>query len=208
VLTGQRAQHRTEDPDGALLAEAYRAGRDEQRAAVRQALAGADDLDLVRVVAGAGRDAVATVTPAEVSYLADELAGRQDWPRLWQLALDLPLAGAVIAASRFGDSWQPDDDAGQVLLRKLATTEGGHIDPGLTAELIGRPLALLTPADLTTVASLLLAQPSGPLELLAACLEYRFGNEIALREQVPVTPGSADDVAVTPSPAPQLPAEA
>jgi hypothetical protein len=245
VLTGQRAQHRTEDPDGALLAAAYRAARQEQRAAVRQALAGADDLDLVRVIAGAGRDAMAAVTAEEASYLAGQLAGQRDWAGLWQLALGLPLADAVTAASRIGDGWQPGDPAGQALLQQLATADarqitlaisgGGRVadrhprtgtrssdsprggtqsrrpPPGwlhAAEELLRRPLALLTPADLDTVAGLLPEWPTRPLELLADCLEYRFGTEIALEAQMPITPGSTDDVAISPSPVPRPPAQA
>jgi len=99
VLTGQRAQHRAEDPDGSLLAEAYREAREEQRAAVRQALAGADDLDLVRVIAGAGRGAVAAVTPWEASYLGGQFAVRRDWAGLLQFALGLPLAAAATGSA-------------------------------------------------------------------------------------------------------------
>lgn len=156
-----------------------------------------------------------------------------------RLALGLPLAGAVTAASRIGDGWQPGDEAGQALLRQLATADARQITLAITdggpeadrhapaagrstdppgesahsrrpppgwpyaaAELLRRPLALLTRADLGTVASLLLAQPSRPLELLAACLQYRFGSEIALGAQAPVTPGSPDDVAISSNPAP------
>jgi hypothetical protein len=212
VLTGQRAQHRADDPDGSLLAEAYRKAHEEQRAAVRQALAGADDLDLVRVIAGAGRGAVAAVTPEEASYLAGQFAARADWAGLLQFALGLPLASAVTATSVLGEGWQPGDSAGRVLLQQLATADAQEItlaiadgdltaDGNTTAELLRRPLALLTPADLDTVASLLLTQPSRPLELLAACLQYRFGSEITLGMRVPLTPGSADDVAVSPGPA-------
>ena len=95
---------------------------------MRQALAGADDLDLVRVVAAAGRDAVATITPDEASYLA----GRRDWAGLWQLALSLPLADAVTAASLISDGWQPDDHAGQALLQQLATADAGQITLTIT----------------------------------------------------------------------------
>ena len=197
MLTGQQAQHRAQDPNGALLATAYPGGRDEQRVALRQALAGADDLDLVRVVAGAGRDAVTTVTADEADYLARELARRRDWAWLWQLALDLPLAGAITAASRFGDGWQPADEDGRALLRRLAT--GSARDPAdpAAARLILCPLALMTPTDLTAVTEVLRRQPSDSLELLAACLEYRFGGEIALGDaQQPSTRARPDDVAL------------
>jgi len=221
VLTGQQVQHRTEDPDGTLLAAAYRAAREDERDAVRQALAGADDLDLVRVVAGAGRDTAPTVTHEEARYLAWQLAGRRDWAGLWQLALDLPVAGAVFAGSNIGDGWQPADDAARALLQRLAGADWWQISefsadsrqnpqarPAAAVELIRRPLALMTPADLAAVTKLLRTHSSKPLELLAACLEYRFGSEIALGAQGPVAPGRPDDVGVSPSPEPQPPAPA
>src|SRR5262249_32495320 len=52
VLTGQQAQHRAADPDGSLLAAGYQASSKASQAAVRESLAGAGDLDLVRIVAG------------------------------------------------------------------------------------------------------------------------------------------------------------
>ena len=136
------AQHQAEDPDGSLLAEAYRAAREQQRAAVRQAL-------------------------------------------LRQLATG---------------------DAQQIT---LATADGDLTAArNTTAELLRHPLGLLTLTDFNTVASLLLTQPSKPLELLAACLDYRFGSEIAFGEQVPVTPGSPDDIAISPGLARQPHAQA
>ena len=66
---------------------------------MRQALAGADDLDLVRAIAGAGRGAVAAVTPWEASYLGGQFAVRRDWAGLLQFALGLPLAAAATGSA-------------------------------------------------------------------------------------------------------------
>jgi hypothetical protein len=74
--------------------------------------------------AGAG-----TATQAERAYLTAELARRQDWPRLWRLALDLPLAETIAAARQLPARWQPPDENGRRLLTRLAAAD----DIALTA---------------------------------------------------------------------------
>lgn len=121
VLTGQHTQHRAADPDGSQLAAAYRAADEPTRAAVREELAGAGDLDLVRVVAGGpGPGRRPALTADESGYLVGQLAARRDWAGLWRLAPGLPLAEAVAAVARFGDGWQPAGDRGRALFRRLA----------------------------------------------------------------------------------------
>jgi hypothetical protein len=128
VLTGRHAQHRAADPDGSLLAAAYRAADEPTRAAVREELAGAGDLDLVRVVAGGpGPGRRPALTADESGYLVGQLAGRRDWAGLWRLAPGLPLAEAVAAVARFGDGWQPADDRGRALFRRLARMSPAEI---------------------------------------------------------------------------------
>lgn len=118
VLTGQHVEHRAADPDGTALAAAYRAAGEPTRAALRQAMmAGTGGLDLVRVIATRGGDSAHAVpeTEAECQYLISELARNRDWPRLWLLALDLPLADAVTAARRLPAGWCPSDESGRLL---------------------------------------------------------------------------------------------
>ena len=124
LLTGQPDQHRAADPDGSLLAAAYQAAADPARAALRGALAETGDLDLVhRVVSVASRSEQATsLADTERQYLTDQLASRGDWERLWRLARDLPLAGAVSAVSRIGGGWRPADEAQVHLFALLART--------------------------------------------------------------------------------------
>jgi hypothetical protein len=126
VLTSQAAQQRAADPDGALLAAGYRAAGLRVRAALRSALAGAGDLDLVRVIAGGGgpRELAAD----ERDYLVGQLAGRRDWPSLWRATQRLPLAEAAATAGRFGDGWRPGDgEGGQELFGLLAAADPGII---------------------------------------------------------------------------------
>ena len=79
------------------------------RAALREAIAGSGDLDLVHVVAAAGRPGrFAELTGDERQYLITQLAARGEWGLLWQFVLDLPLAEAVTAVRRFGVGWRPD----------------------------------------------------------------------------------------------------
>lgn len=118
-LTGQDAQRRAMDPDGRLLAAAYHAASQSAQAAVREAISGSGDLDLVRVIAGQ-RDRGAPLTADERPYLAGQLAGRRDWPGLWRLIQDFPLAEAVAATRVFPGGWRPADEAEQRLLGLLA----------------------------------------------------------------------------------------
>jgi hypothetical protein len=106
ALTGQPEQQRALDPDAALLATAYQAADPRTQAALREALAGAGDLDIVRVVARAGSQA-ADMTVTEREYLAGQLADRRDWAALWRLAQDLPPVDAVAAVHQIDERWRP-----------------------------------------------------------------------------------------------------
>lgn len=64
LLAGQTEQHRALDPDGSLLADAYRAASAESRGALRQAMVASGDVDMVRVAVGDRRDRGA-VLPGE-----------------------------------------------------------------------------------------------------------------------------------------------
>ena len=56
---------------------------------------------------------------ASASVVAELSRGR-DWPRLWRLALDLPLAEAVAAVALIDRRWRPADEPGRELLSRLA----------------------------------------------------------------------------------------
>jgi hypothetical protein len=137
VLTGQQAQHRAADPDGSLLAAGYRAGTKAIQAAVREALAGTGHLDLVRIVAGApGQDRRPAISAEESAYLVSQLRARGDWAALWRLAQDLSVQPAVTAVAGFPRGWQPADEAGQALFRRLRR---------VTPDQIARARATLAP---------------------------------------------------------------
>ncbi|MDQ1042481.1 hypothetical protein [Streptomyces sp. V4I2] len=99
TLIGQHAQRQALDPDGSLLALAYRATRPQIRERLRTALATAGDSTAIRVViTGDRRDRLATLSYDEADYLSRQLAHHHDWDELRRLATDLPLAAAATAA--------------------------------------------------------------------------------------------------------------
>jgi hypothetical protein len=133
LLSGQPAQRRAADPDGSVLAVAYRAADEPLRAAVREAVAGDGGLDLIRAVAASSGDDL-PAAEAERTYLAAELARSRDWPRLWRLTLDLPLAEAVAAAQRLSPDWQPADEPDRRLRTRLAGADPAAIATLAAAE--------------------------------------------------------------------------
>lgn len=133
VLTGQTARYRAADPDGSRLAAGYQGAGEPTRAMLRQVMADDSGLHLPHVLAAPPPTCTAALTAGEGRYLADHLAARRDWPALWQLARDLPLAEAVAAERLFGDGWQPDGDRSRALFGLLATADPGAVASALTA---------------------------------------------------------------------------
>ncbi|MFI0485635.1 hypothetical protein [Actinomadura sp. 9N215] len=99
TLIGQDAQRQAMDPDGSLLALAYRAAATDVRERLRAATASEGDADMVRVlITGERRDRIAQISGTELDYLGRHLAEHDRWDELRRLALDLPLAEAAQAA--------------------------------------------------------------------------------------------------------------
>lgn len=99
TLIGQSAQRQALDPDGSLLALAYRAATPALRERLRTLMAGEGDTDVIRVVVtGEQRDRIAEMSYDELDYLGHHLAERRNWAELRRLARDLPLAKAAAAA--------------------------------------------------------------------------------------------------------------
>ncbi|MFG2027753.1 hypothetical protein [Streptomyces sp. NPDC048825] len=99
ALIGQSAQSRALDPDGSLLALAYRAAPADMRERLRTVMAADGDTDVIRVVVtGDQRDRIAEMSYAELDYLGRHLAERHSWEELRRLARDLPLAEAAAVA--------------------------------------------------------------------------------------------------------------
>ncbi|WP_049580925.1 hypothetical protein, partial [Streptomyces sp. SBT349] len=99
ALIGQDGQRLALDPEGALLALAYRAAGPEVRERLRGVLAAGGDTEVIRVVvAGERRDRVTELSRGELDYLGRHLAEGGRWDELRRLATDLPLAEAAAAA--------------------------------------------------------------------------------------------------------------
>jgi hypothetical protein len=115
ALVGHDAQRQALDPDGALLALAYRAAVPEVRERLRAVIARAGDADVIRVVVtGDQRDRVAEMSYDELDYLGHRLAEHRRWAELRRLALDLPLAAAM-ATARLVPAEQRTGEAGALL---------------------------------------------------------------------------------------------
>jgi hypothetical protein len=156
LLSGQAAQLRAADPDGALIALAYAGAGGDERARLRTAMAEAGDLDLVRVVTRGGllqrtRAMAHEVTADEVNYLTAHLAQRKDWPGLWSLARDLPLTEAIAATRRLEAGWRPASEPDLELFGLLARADPGQIagsgralqdHPAESIEVPGKPIAV------------------------------------------------------------------
>jgi len=132
VLTGQTAHYWAADPDGSRLAAGYQGAGEPTRAMLRQVMADDSDLDLPYILAAHAPDGTAALTAEEGRYLVDHLAGRRDWPALWQLARGLPLAEAVAATRLFSDGWRPDDDRSRALFGLLAEADPDAVASALS----------------------------------------------------------------------------
>ena len=133
VLTSQAARYWAADPDGSRLAAGYQGAGEPTRAMLRQAMADDRDLGLPYILSAHPPDRAAALTAEGGRYLADHLADRRDWPALWQLARDLPLAEAVAAMRLFGDGWRPDGDRSRALFGLLAEADPGAVARALSA---------------------------------------------------------------------------
>ena len=110
LMTGQTERYRELDPDGTLLAAAYRDPDARIRGALREAVVATGEPGLVRGLSAVGeRDPQARVTANERDQVAAALAGREDWAGTWRLATALPLADAMPLARSLAGRWSPGD---------------------------------------------------------------------------------------------------
>ncbi|MDF5757051.1 hypothetical protein [Spongiactinospora sp. TRM90649] len=115
LLTGAPERYQEVDPDGSLLATGYARTRGPLRARLREAMLGAQGLDLVRAMTGERRG---RLTPDERAYLVRELAISGSWAELWRLLPVLPFDEALAAVRRIRD-WRPDDEREAALFDRL-----------------------------------------------------------------------------------------
>jgi hypothetical protein len=192
ALTGQREQRRALDPDGALLAAVYQAADREARAALRQALATDGDLDVVRVVAGAGASSrAADMTQDERQYLIGQLSGRRDWAGLWELAQDLPLLDAIAAVRMIDAGWRPGRQRDHDLFALLTRCDQNSMRSSLEALRAVRAFRIEVPgrvvAGALSAEGQLLAVTTRRTRTKGAISVYRLADgELLTRHQIPV----------------------
>jgi hypothetical protein len=127
VLIGQEAQRQALDPDGSLLALAYRAAAPEVRQRLRALMAAEGDTEVIRVVVtGDQRDRIAEMSSDELDYLGHHLAEHHRWDELRRLARDLPIAEAV-AVVRLLPPRERTGDGSHAGLPRLAERSAGEL---------------------------------------------------------------------------------
>jgi hypothetical protein len=124
TMTGQHALRRAADPGDSLLGSAYSGSDPHVRAALREELTDAGDLEVIRAVIGSGpRSRDADLNAGDRDSLASQFADRKDWPGLWWLIQDMPLTDAVAAARLVDERWRPAQQWEQDLLGLLARSD-------------------------------------------------------------------------------------
>jgi hypothetical protein len=135
LLSGQDAQRRAADPDGALVVSAYAASDDQTRRLARDALSRAGDLALLRVIAGTGMAARQRVplSREDRDFLASEFASRRDWDGLWQVVRGMPVPDALEWMPRFRAAWRPSPGRERVLFDVLHRADSQQVAVGIEA---------------------------------------------------------------------------
>jgi hypothetical protein len=212
AITGQGAQRRALDPEGTLLAAAYRQARWNNQPVLREALIAAGDVEVLRKIAGSGAGAwFLELTGAEWDGLTARLAGHRDWAGLWKLARDVPVLRAASTVAAIDRGWQPDSHRDRELLTLLAGCDPDALHRAQAAfgrelrdlpvqALAGKPQAAWRPADLTAALSAAPAMEGCPdarpfYDLLLRCLEHRYGGDVRLGHDAPRT--GSDEIGIS-----------
>lgn len=153
TMTGQHALRRAADPDDSLLGSAYSGSDPHVRAALREELTDAGDLEVIRAVIGSGpRSRDADLTVGDRDSLATQFADRKDWPGLWWLIQDMPLTDAVAAARLVDEHWRPSQQWEHDLLDLLARSDPRVIRSARDALTSAATLRIETPGRVKTCA--------------------------------------------------------
>ncbi|MGI5197129.1 hypothetical protein ACQEVY_26460 [Streptomyces sp. CA-288835] len=133
VRTGQHEQYRALDPEGALLSLGYRGAPPDVRSALRTAMTGLGDIDVLRVLAGqrSSQGDFASLSKQERAYLVRQLLDLRDWERLWPLVLLMPLTEAVMAVRGFAD-WRPSGEDDRRVFEALRAADPQAVDGSMS----------------------------------------------------------------------------
>ncbi len=118
LLTGQIARLRALDDPASALAQVYESTGEQTRTALRAAVAGTGELDLLAAVGGPWG-----VTAPDGDAHVRALVDRECWPQLWDLATRLPLPDAVAVARQLAVRWQPPETNSRLLLNLLSQAD-------------------------------------------------------------------------------------
>lgn len=129
LTTGQVDTYRALDPDGELLARAYARGDDDDKRWLRARALELGIVDTVRLLVDRNRaEEVARLGREDVLDLGSELAGRRDWPALWQLAKEVSLVAAASLVPLLDPTWLPEAASDRRVLDALRSTTEDELE--------------------------------------------------------------------------------
>jgi hypothetical protein len=130
ALTDQPGKRRALDPDGSLIAAAYRGEGTAGRAVLRgildreaKAAGSGSSLDLMQVITGGGTREAARLSVQERDYLWQWLLVQRNWDGLWELARGLTLLDAIAQLREFPAQWRPAAARDRALAGVLAEAD-------------------------------------------------------------------------------------
>ncbi|HET92343.1 MAG TPA: hypothetical protein ENN99_16630 [Chloroflexi bacterium] len=137
-VTEQWQRYEALDFDHRLLRTAYAVADPSLRRRIREKMRVAGRADFLTAMAGENYVArAAEMTPAELELLIQTLTEHSDWPSLWQLALQIPLAWSLNVVTRLArEAWTPEGGEAAQLFRELIgiLEAGGMLGPSLPVQ--------------------------------------------------------------------------
>ena len=118
------------------------------------------------------------MTAGERASLVHDLTRHQDWAALWRVAPDLPACDAVTALRPARRRWHPEATWDRELFNRLAKAKPAELRRARDARNKVIVRTERTRPGSTFLGTRAIRQPETVAleDLLAACLEYRFGR--------------------------------
>ncbi len=120
-LTGQWDKYETLDFDQSMLKTAYETADEQLRQRIRQTLRTAGRTDFLTIISGRNYNFEAKAASAnEADLIIKVLTDKQEWDKLWNLALELPLEWSThILQILTQNSWEADSQDKQATFKAL-----------------------------------------------------------------------------------------
>jgi len=135
-MTEQWDRYQALDFDQRLLRAVFETSGQTLRSQITRKLQKAGRMDFLTILAGSDYHSRSrTISEGETEVLVNLLADHQEWTRLWNLALELPLAWSIQILRRLMDStWLPDDESAVETFQNLSALTR-DFDPAYSEQL-------------------------------------------------------------------------